>query len=99
MTAFQLYDLLHDTHFTGVKNVSYPMNSNVWLTLYKFFFDDGFNANADSKFSDILGIPYTLLLTKWGLCLNFNLQSAEKMLHIDKYAKSEKSSIVRSFTK
>lgn len=84
MTAFQLYDLLHDTYYTGSKNVSYPMYTNVWSTLFTYFFDDGFISKASSTFAMVPGIPYTLLLTKWGLCLNFNLQPAEKMLHTDK---------------
>lgn len=85
MTAFQLYDMLHDTDYTGSRNASYPMYSNVIPTLLKYSFDDGFSDIASiPTFAMVRGIPYSKLLTKWGLCYNFNLLPMETMLHADK---------------
>lgn len=80
--AVQLFDLLHDHHFTERFNVSHQMK-NVFPTLRKYFFDDGF-LSAFSTFRDIQGVPFSFLLTNWGLCLNFNLQPMKAMLNSDK---------------
>lgn len=52
--------------------------------LRKYFFDGGF-PKAVSKFRSVRGVPFSMLLTKWGLCLNFNLQPMELLLNIEKY--------------
>lgn len=87
MNAYQLFDLLHDQHFTQTTNLSYPMKQ-VLVTLRKYFFDNGFST-AVSIFRVIRGVPFSTLLTKWGLCLNFNLQPMESLLHTDKYLKHQ----------
>lgn len=56
---------------------------NVFSILEKYFFNDGFTS-AGAHFL-VEGAAFSLLLTKWGLCLNFNLQPMESMLHVDKY--------------
>lgn len=63
-------------------NLSQTIN-NVLPTLRKYFFDDGFFSTA-STFNDIKVVPFSTILTKWGLCLNFNLQPMESMLHTDR---------------
>lgn len=81
-TAYQLFDLLHDQHFTESNNLSYPMK-HVLKTLQKYFSDDGF-LSAVPQFSKMKGVPFSFFLTKWGLCLNFNLQPKENLLQTDK---------------
>lgn len=57
---------------------------HVLPVLRNYFFNDGFHSVL-SWFLGIKGVPFSLLLTKWGLCLNFNMQPMEMMLHTDKY--------------
>lgn len=83
MTSHQLFDLLYDEHVTESTNFSYPMKQ-VLPALRKYFSDDGFLSNTYSTFRNIQGVPFAMILTKWGLCLNFNLAPIETMLHIDK---------------
>lgn len=60
----------------------YPMKP-VLPILRKYFFEDGFSSRR-SAFRSIQGVPFSLLLTKWGLCLNFNLEPQEKLLYTDR---------------
>lgn len=75
--------MLYDQQISEKNNVTTAVNSVV-PTLEKYFFNDEFNT-AHVRFDDILGLPFTKLLTKWGLCLNFNLEPMDSLLHIDKY--------------
>lgn len=53
--------------------------------LRNYFSDEGFDSVA-AKFREIEGVPFTQFLTKWGLCLNFNLQPMESLLRVEKWA-------------
>lgn len=86
MTAsiYQLFDLLHDQHFVEIMRINFSSSMhNVLPTLQKYFFDDG-NLDAFSTFRLIQGVPFVKLLTKWGLCMNFNLQPMESLLHTNR---------------
>lgn len=47
--------------------------------LASYFSDDEFDSVA-ARFRDMEGVPFAQFLTKWGLCLNFNLQPMDSLL-------------------
>lgn len=81
--AYQLFDLLYDQQFSG-KNIATAAVNRVVTTLEKYFLNDELET-VHVEFNKVRGNPFTKLLTKWGLCLNFNLEPMESLLHVDKY--------------
>lgn len=55
--------------------------------LQKHFFNDQVSGFS-MMFNEIEGVPFSKLLTKQGLCLNFNLEPMESLLHIEKYSET-----------
>lgn len=74
--AYQLLDLLYDQNFSP-SNFSTEM---LVKTLEKYSQDDSFDQDTLIFWNSERGVPFSRILTKWGLCFNFNMYSFNTLL-------------------
>lgn len=77
LAAYQALDLLYDQNFLP-KNFS---THSLVKTLEKYFQNGWLDNNNRFYWHGVAGVPFSRILTKWGLCYNFNLVPFEALLN------------------
>lgn len=84
LAAFQILDLVHDKQLLKSLNISLSTDNFMEnlrnLTLWNWF-NDTFEATWLQKFD----VPVSEVITKWGICMNFNLYKSESLLNLDEW--------------
>ena len=77
-----MFDYIHDRHVNLSYNAEQFMLKLKEITQFQFF-----SSCVFGEWRQRYSLPFSLILTKHGLCFNFNLIPAESLLHLDKVAK------------
>lgn len=84
-----LIELLYDEDILSPRNLSYITNKTLLEQLepekssqFNWFYD-----HARISWLNRFKVPFTKIVTKWGLCMNFNMIPADKLLNIDSVSK------------
>lgn len=79
-----MLDLLYDQSFLKARNLQPSKNPNLDV-LRKFSWIDWYLVTSRMEWRFFYQVKLNTILTKWGLCMNFNLLASNSLLHHDKY--------------
>jgi hypothetical protein len=79
----QILDVVYDLDILEFLNVSWPGESIV-SELRRRVQIDWFEEILYASWKIDFKVPFSLILTKWGFCHNFNMMEASSLLNFDK---------------